>query len=236
MITPSLALCMPHIFPGHENITMGFVLVLLVFGDILAIWQYRNKFNKTIIKRMLSGTIIGLMVGGLLLRWFHSQTQEMAALLIRLEVGFESIFLVSLHWYRNLQKSDKPYRPARWKDEGIGFFAAASSTLAHAAGPIIALHLLPQKLGRDIFVGTSAVYFFLVNTSKLPVYWQAHVFEGPAIRYAFYFLPLVILGAFFGKWVKTKINDKTFTAIIYAATFVLGIYLFSESGLKLLRK
>ena len=236
MITPSLTLCAKHIMPGHENITMGLVLILLVFGDVLAIWQYRKMFDKAVIKRLLRGSILGLIIGGLLLKWFHAQTKDMASLLIRLEVGFESVFLVSLHWYRQLRKTEKPYVSAQWKDDGIGFFAAASSTLAHAAGPIIALHLLPQKLGRDIFVGTCAVYFFLVNTSKIPVYWGANVFEGHAIRYAFYAAPLVLVGAFFGKWVKSKINDQVFTQVIYAATFILGIYLFSEASWILLHR
>src|SRR5437773_2763980 len=83
-------------------------------------------------------------------------------------IGAGSVFLVSLNWYREWRARHAPpaYRPSLAKSTAVGAFAGVSSTLAHAAGPIIALHLLPQRLERGVFVGTCAVYFFLVNTAK----------------------------------------------------------------------
>ena len=59
----------------------------------------------------------------------------------------------------------------------VGAAAATSSTLAHAAGPIIALYLLPQRLDRQLFVGTCAIYFFILNTAKLPPYYFSGMFS-----------------------------------------------------------
>jgi hypothetical protein len=69
---------------------------------------------------------------------------------------------VSLNWYREWRARHAPpaYQPTIGKSTAVGAFAGVSSTLAHAAGPIIALHLLPQRLERGVFVGTCAVYFF----------------------------------------------------------------------------
>ena len=113
-------------------------------------------------------------------------------------------------------------------------FAGASSTLAHAAGPIIALHLLPQQLPRATFVGTGAVYFAIVNSAKLPFYYQAGLFEKVSPLFSLQFLPLVIVGAILGVNLNKRISDKLFTRIVYAATFALGWYLLLRgiSGLR----
>src|SRR5260221_280413 len=82
--------------------------------------------------------------------------------------------------------------PKSWQDHFTGAFAAASSTLAHAAGPIISLYLLPMGIGRDLFIGTGAIYFFIVNTAKLPVYWAGGQFKHASPLFAASFLPVVV--------------------------------------------
>ena len=234
MVVPMMALAMPHVMPERgERATLGLVLPLLVAGDLLAVYQYRRNFSRRIIRRLARGTVFGLVVGGLLLAWFHNKPPALATLLIRLEIGTEAVVLCSLHWWRILRKDDRPYAAARWKDDTVGAFAAASSTLAHAAGPIITLYLLPQKLGRDVFVGTSAIYFCVVNTAKLPVYWYGGLFKDASPLFAMRFLPVVCVGALFGWWVKSRINDRAFTAIVYSVTFVIGWYLLVDAGMKL---
>ena len=115
--------------------------------------------------------------------------------------------------------------PTRRRNFMTGLFAGASSTLAHAAGPIIALYLLPQKLERQLFVGTCAVYFFILNTAKLPAYWGTSMFSREVLLLSLYPLPLVVAGAVFGFWVNRKLNDELFSKIVYVVTFLLGWYL-----------
>ena len=233
MVVPMMTLAVPHVMPDRQRGVLGLVLPLLVAGDLLAVYQYRKLFSREIIERLMRGTIIGLILGGLLLAWFHNKPPAMATLLIRLEIGAEAVGLVGLNWWRGWRGNQQAYQPARWKDDAVGAFAATSSTLAHAAGPIISLYLLPQKLGRDLFVGTSAIYFFLVNTAKLPVYWYGHLFEDASPLFTFRFLPVVIAGAGFGWWVKSRINDRVFSAIVYSVTFVLGWYLLVDAGYRI---
>ena len=116
----------------------------------------------------------------------------------------------------------------------MGAFAGASSTLAHAAGPIIALHLLPQRMQRQVFVGTCAVYFFVVNMAKVPVYFAFGQFRSDVLWLSLELLPLVFAGAVFGFWVTRRMNDKVFSQIVYAITFCLGWYLLFD-GMTVLR-
>jgi uncharacterized membrane protein YfcA len=138
--------------------------------------------------------------------------------------------LVSINWYREWRARHgvPPYRPSMLKSTAVGTFAGTSSTLAHAAGPIIALHLLPQRLERGVFVGTSAVYFCLVNTAKLPGYYASGLFRQLSPSLAMRFAPLVLAGALFGFWVNRRIRDGLFTKLVYAITFGLGWYILSR--------
>ena len=114
-----------------------------------------------------------------------------------------------------------------------GGFAAVSSTLAHAAGPIIAIYLLPLKLDRQLYVGTCAVYFFLLNTAKLPAYYASGQFAHAEFSFTAKFLPLVIVGAVFGRWLNKRMSDLLFTKIVYVVTFALGWYILADGILSL---
>jgi uncharacterized membrane protein YfcA len=86
------------------------------------------------------------------------------------------------------------------------------------------MYLLPLRLDRRVFVGTCAVYFFLLNTSKLPAYWLSGQFESAELTLSLRFAPLVLLGALFGVWVNRRLSDQLFSRIVYVVTFFLGWY------------
>lgn len=173
--------------------------------------------------KLLPGTAVGVVIGGLLLWWFHHTS--IVGALIRIEIGIESILLVGLHWWRQSRGVQQHLLPEPWRSHLTGGFAAVSSTLAHAAGPIIAMYLLPLKLDRRLFVGTCAIYFFLLNSAKLPAYWAAGQFQHAELSFTLKFIPLVIAGALFGFWVNRRMSDKVFTKLVYMVTFALGWYI-----------
>ena len=123
--------------------------------------------------------------------------------------------------------------PAPWRSGLTGGFAAVSSTLAHAAGPIIALYLLPQGLERQLFVGTCAIYFFLLNMAKVPVYIKLGQFRPDLLHLSAWMLPLVLAGAAFGLWINRRMKDAAFSKVVYCITFALGWYVLIEGAIGL---
>ena len=224
MIVPMTVMALGHTRFGSES-ALGLMLPLLIAGDLFAVWQYRRLFSLAIVRRLLPGTVAGVGAGAGLLWWFHHQPPRLLVPLIKIEVALESIVLVGLHWWRVWRGQALHVTPTPLRNNVTGLLAGVSSTLAHAAGPIIALYLLPQKLERQLFVGTCAVYFFVLNTIKLPAYWKAEMFSPDVLRLALWTLPLVAAGAVFGFWVNRKLNDELFSKIVYVVTFLLGWYL-----------
>jgi uncharacterized membrane protein YfcA len=247
MIVPMTAIAMGHIPSRGSEAALGLLLPLLIVGDFLAVWQYYHLFfpenesadpharhlaARRVLLRLMPGTVIGVILGSILLAAIHSRADLMGAL-IRIEIGCESILLVALHWWRIYRGIQHRLMPEPLRSNLTGSFAAVSSTLAHAAGPIVAMYLAPLGLDRQLFVGTSAAYFFVLNSAKLPGYYYSGQFAHAEISFTAKFLPLVVIGAIFGRWLNKRLSDKIFTRIVYIVTFALGWYILADGIFRL---
>jgi uncharacterized membrane protein YfcA len=235
MIVPMTAIAMAHT-PYGEKAALGLLLPLLILGDLLAVGQYRKLFDKRIVRRLMPGTLVGVVLGALLLWWIGKQHDELAAALMRVEIGIEAIVLVAIHWWRIWRGEQQKLITEPLRGNVTGAFAGISSTLAHAAGPVIALYLLPLHLDRRFFVGTTAVYFFILNTLKLPAYWRSGQFSAAPLNLSLRFVPLVIVGAAIGWWLNRHITDKLFSKVVYVLTFLLGWYILIDGTWLLLKR
>jgi uncharacterized membrane protein YfcA len=88
-------------------------------------------------------------------------------------------------------------------------------------------------LQRQFYVGTSAAYFFLLNTAKVPFYAMTGEFAHASPLLAARFLPVLAAGAVVGFQVNRRMRDVAFVKVIYAATFALGWYVLAEGLLGL---
>jgi len=236
MIVPMTTIAMGHTARGSEA-ALGLMLPLLIAGDFFAVWQYRRFFKLkseavAVACRLAPGMIVGVILGGFLLHWLHSRADQVGAL-IRIEIGLESIGLVGLHWWRQYRGIQTNLLAEPWRSHLTGGFSAVSSTLAHAAGPIVVMYLLPLRMDRQLFVGTCALYFFFLNSSKLPAYAGSRMFDHAPILFSLEFLPLVAAGAVAGLWLNRRMNDKIFTTVVYIVTFCLGWYVLGEGAMML---
>jgi len=130
-----------------------------------------------------------------------------------------------LHKLEKETSPEKPYKPRLWHGVGIGIIAGITSTLAHAAGPLILLFLLPQKLDKRVFVGTALVYFLIGNSVKLIPYISQNIITLQTFLFSLKLTPFVIAGTLLGSWLNKKVSPTVFTYIVYVITFIAGIKL-----------
>lgn len=229
MLIPLLTIAIGHTNRGTEA-ALGFLAQLLVLGDLVAVYQWRRQLTGAIVKRLIPGTLIGVVLGSTILWAFHHYKRDPQVLsaLLQIEIGFECMLLVGIHWWRQYKGVQTHLMREPTRSNLTGCFAGTSSTLCHGAGPVISAYLLPLGLDRASYVGTSALYFFLLNSAKLPFYYYLGQFNKAGLSLTGRFMPLVLLGAFCGVWLNRRINDKLFTRIIYIVTFLLGVYILTE--------
>src|ERR1700722_10500448 len=89
MIVPMTTIAMGHTSRGSEA-TLGLMLPLLIAGDLLAVWQYRRLFRRgppsfADLRRLFPGMVVGVILGGLLLKLLHARADLVGAL-IRIEI------------------------------------------------------------------------------------------------------------------------------------------------------
>ncbi|HEY0009510.1 MAG TPA: sulfite exporter TauE/SafE family protein [Tepidisphaeraceae bacterium] len=234
MVVPITALALGAV-PGYKSEdALGLLLPLLIVGDFIAIAQYYKLPNWSLVRRLLPGAFVGIVLGTLLI-WLFKQQKEIAAALIQIEIGLESLFLVALTWWRQYRGAQHKLLPEPARAIATSIFAGVSTTLAHAAGPIIAMYLLPLNLGRQVMVATSATFFAIANITKLPTYWQAGLFDKVSPTFSLLFFPLVLGGAIFGRWLCRRMSDRVFSQIILATVFILGWYLLAIGTIALIR-
>lgn len=226
IVVPICAIALGHTDRGSPA-ALGLLLPLLLAGDVISVWQYRKLFDFNLVRPLLVPSLIGIAVGSGLLWLIHGRDdQRLVAALIRLEIGIESIALVGLFWWRTWrgdgerQLMREPLRA--WL---AGTYTGVSTTLAHAAGPVVAMYLLPLRPDRRAFVGTTALFFAIMNASKLPAYYAAGQFDRAEWSFTIRFLPCVVAGAIVGFWLNKRLTDLSFLRFVYVATFAIGVYL-----------
>ena len=118
------------------------------------------------------------------------------------------------------------------RDAAGAFWGALSgftSTLAHAGGPPFAVYMLAQKVDKTLFVGTSAVFFLVVNYVKLVPYYFVGQLNVGNLAAALLFSPLAPLGIWLGVWIHRRMSQAAFLNVSYALLLATGVKLIYDA-------
>ena len=210
---------------------IGILLPLLCAGDAFSLYHYWGKWRGENLKYLLPGVVIGVVTGVQLVGQFSPRQLNIAIGVIA--VGYVGFQLVKERIFR----AEGAFRPNHRIGLPCGIGMGVTSTFAHGAGPVAAMFLIPQRLPKEIFVGTSVLVFAWVNWIKLPFFIvdrsminvplvAAHALITPAtLLTSAKFFPLVPLGVWLGIWLNRRVSEALFVKIIYAILLITGLQL-----------
>lgn len=213
LVTPLAAL----VYPSHEAI--GIVLPLLIVADIFSLYFYWRKWDARNVRWLVPGALVGIFVGILLIDGLDDH--RLGQVIGGIAVTFIGIQLL----LRLLGVRLEAYRPQQWQGTLFGLVAGVTTTIAHAAGPVVALFMIPQRLPKERFVGTSVLLFALINWIKLPFFLWQGLCTASTFRESLALMPLVPLGVWLGVWCNRRLSQTWFIRIIYTTLFGTGMYL-----------
>jgi hypothetical protein len=208
------------------------LLPLLILCDLNAIYHHRtNKVWKPLLAIYLP-SIIGIVLGAAVWWWIGREGVEAWGPRVKQFVGVIALVFAAyviakesaLSWIDHLH-------PGRKAAFGMGIAAGFTSTIAHAAGPIVSLYLFAQGLGKSLFVGTVAWTFTLINLTKLPFYIGIGLIQADVLLFDLYLVPLIPLGSFLGHWMHHRVSESTFNRVIVVLTILAGIQLITRFNL-----
>jgi len=208
------------VLPSTKQST-GIVLPLLIFGDTVAVLAYRRHAQWSHLWRLFPWTVLGVLAGYFA---FGRVNDHQAKVLI----GGIVCAMVALHVARRWRARRHPETSeehAWWIAALVGILAGFTTLVANAAGPLMAIYLLAMRLPKMEYVGTGAVFFMLLNWFKVPFMIDLGLITGGSLWFNLLLAPAVLAGAFLGKWLLPRINQKVFEGLALALSAAAGIKL-----------
>ncbi len=197
---------------------IGLILPLLVISDWMTLAAYWKKWKLHLLAWPLLGCLAGIAFGML----FINAITDVA---LRRAVGSMGLILTVLLLIRDIWYPAKTYAPAWWHGILVGMLAGFASTLAHAAGPIMALYFMAQKLDKVSFVATNALFFTVNNLLKLPPYIVSGLITAETLRAGVWLVWFIPLGVAAGWGLNRLLPQKSFSYIVYGLLFLTSLQL-----------
>lgn len=211
--TPLMALTVP--IPQAAAI----LLPILIVMDLVGLWAYRGRFHRAHLGLLLAGGVIGVAIGALTFRYLSDAW-------IRVLLGIMSVGFVLQRYV--VRAGAPPAGPSAPK----GFFWAGvsglTSTVAHAGGPPLSVYLLPLRLDKATLVGTTVVFFAVINAVKLAPYAWLDLFDARNLSTSLALAPLAPVGIWIGFSLMKRVPEDLFYRICYAILLVVGLRLLWE--------
>jgi uncharacterized membrane protein YfcA len=213
--TPLLALTIPVAEAA------ALLLPLLIIADIFSIYYHWRNIDRSIIRLMVPAAIVGIIIGSFFFGYF-SQNER----ILKVGIGLLSVAFVIFELFRT-QIFDRLREAKPSNTTGIFFstLAGFTSTLAHAGGPPAAIYLLPLKLPRQVFVGTTVAFFTAVHLIKHLPYRYLGLLRIGNLTTILVLAPLAYVGVKIGVFLNGRFSEKWFKRLIYTLLFLTGLQL-----------
>ena len=149
---PLLSIVMDPVTAG------GLLAPLFIAMDLFALRYWKpSTWSKPDLLLLLPGLVIGIGFGYLVFRFLDHRA-------IAIIMAVTTLIFVGL-WF--VGGGEVIIRP-RSKPKAItaGFASGVTTMVAHSGGPPLAMYLLPLGLSKDIYAGTTSMFFTVGNATK----------------------------------------------------------------------
>jgi len=200
----------------------GLLLPIYIVADAYAVYLFRKAFSRRNLMILLPGALVGILVGYSAV----SLVPGDAVKLLLVGIGLSYLFTALR---QRIAKTEVPARPAD-VPRGIvwGTLAGLTSYISHAGGPPFQAYVLPQKLDKMVYLGTTTIFFSVVNLVKVPPFVLAGQITWDSLGQAVWLAPLALLGAWSGATVSRLMPEKLFFLLVEVALAVVSLKLLYE--------
>ena len=214
--TPILALVLP------ATTAAGLLLPVFVVSDIFGLYAYRRHYSTRNLMILIPAATIGVALG-----W--GTASLVSERLVTALVG-----LIGLVFSLNLLLRRGPEPVARPANIAPGLFwgaiAGFTSFVSHAGAPPYQVYVLPQRMDKAVFAGTSTILFAYVNAIKLIPYYALGQLSPDNLRVAAVLLIPAALAVFAGVWLVRVMPQKLFFQLVSWALLAVSVKLLWDAA------
>ena len=208
---------MAIVFGGKTS--TGVVLPLLCAADIMAVTYYHRhaewpQFWK-LIPWMVVGVLIGVYVGKDLNEIIF---RKIMSVIIVLTIAI----MLILEFRKNISMPDNKLFAAV-----MGSISGFTTMLGNLAGAFSNIYFLAMRMSKNIFIGTAAWVFLVINFFKLPfqvIYWKNISLS--TLQTDLLLLPALALGFWTGIKIVSRIRDESYRFVVIVLTLAGAVVMF----------
>ncbi|MCB1361977.1 MAG: sulfite exporter TauE/SafE family protein [Rhodobacter sp.] len=204
----------------------GLMLPVMMVQDPVAVFLYRRSFDRSLLRRMLPGAVLGVALAYV----FAASVPEWSvqAVLGVLSLGF------ALWQLAILRRGVPDLPPVPRFDRVLGLLSGAgsgfSSAIAHAGSPPFQIYVMPRHLPKEVYVGTSVMFFAATNVMKVPSFAALGLFRSDLLALSVLYMPLAVFSSWLGVRLVRYVDVQRFNVIITLILLLIGLSLLWQSA------
>lgn len=215
LAVPLLSLVMP------AGAAAGLLLPIYIISDVYGLWIYRHEYDKRNLAILIPAAAIGIGIGWATAHITNADVVKLFVALIGIAYCLDAI---TKAWRVVPSKPADVPRGVFW-----GAIAGFTSFVSHAGAPPFNMFVLPQKMPKMIYAGTSTIVFAVVNLMKLPPYVALGQVNLGSLQTVVWLAPIALFGAWAGYQLTKVVPEKLFFQLIEAALLILSLILLKDS-------
>jgi uncharacterized membrane protein YfcA len=202
------------------------LLPIYVVTDMFGLWAYRRNFSRRNLAILVPAAIAGIGFG-----WATAAMVSEA--FVTLLVG-----TIGLAYCFDLWRKRKRNSPPLQADVPRGLLWGAltgfTSFVSHAGAPPYQMYVMPQKLSKLVFAGTSTILFAIINIVKLLPYWMLGLLSPDNLQTAALLFPVGIAATLLGVRIVRVLPEDVFFRLVTAGLFLVSAKLAVDGVIRLL--
>ena len=208
---------MAQAFGAKESV--GLVLPLLIAADVMGYVINRRGGSWRAVWRIAPPAMVGVIVGWVMLDRIDNHAARtligwliVGLLLFKLLLDAQKDMFLELTRHRVFAGT-------------MGFIAGVVTMLANAAGPVMTVYLLSQRLEKRDLLGVFSRYFLFVNLFKVPFSSKLGLINERSLVTNLILLPAVVAGILLGWQIIKRIPQKPFEWTLFVLTLLAAIWM-----------
>ena len=192
---------------------VAYITIFYAIASPIHIYKEWEQIDKKLIKKLLIASIIGVIVGGLVLMYSKPSILKKAL----------GVFIILFVINKSVSKNSYTFPPKVEYLFGFlgGFFAGVFST----GGPLYVIAVKNAVVDIKIFRATMFAVLGLVTFLRIPVLIAGGVLQINQLYYSLAVLPFFLLSLVLGKKVYLKLNEAFLTKVVLVILLISGLLL-----------
>ncbi len=208
------------------QLALGVMLPILMLLDGFALRSYWQRWSWPLLRQLLPAATVGVLLASLLL-------QQLSVSMFQLLLGITSMLFALRYFLQQTllkRKADSlPWLGSRTAGLILGLISGISSTLFHAGGPPLTMHLSARQLPSTSYIGTATLFFAVLNLLKVPAFVLNDQLSWQQLAWALPFTPLCFFAIKLGVWLKQHCPERYFMPLIHLLLLFTGLKLAGQA-------